>query len=93
MKNKHLPSDDWRSRPTVYYSMTMGFIQPEWLYMYHFFNDEPEHNTPPNTGTRRAQSEVPSPHPTVRINIRSRHTEETYNHKKERGTPIGFLHD
>ncbi len=70
MKPIHPSSMHWHSRPRVYYPMTMGLIQPEWLYMYHFFNEESEEPPPlKKTANPKIASSTPAP---IKINIRSR---------------------
>ncbi len=40
-------------------SLSMGMIQPEWLYMSHFFHDPPSENAPTNSSSIRL---VPTTH-------------------------------
>ncbi|MDA8354535.1 MAG: hypothetical protein M0Z65_15395 [Firmicutes bacterium] len=59
-----------RTRLSAPPALTMGMIQPEWLYLYHMFREEPE----PKPTPREKLPSLPAPKPVVemRINIRAR---------------------
>jgi hypothetical protein len=60
-----------RTRRLPYYPLTLGLIQPEWLFMYHYLTEEPdeeERNLPPET----AEIEAEEKHGVIRINFRAR---------------------
>jgi hypothetical protein len=56
-----------RTRLVPYGPLTLGLIQPEWLYMYHYFLEEPEegeeHPPPGDAGKENRE---------IRINFRAR---------------------
>ncbi len=80
MKPNQPSSLHWHSRPRVYYPMTMGLIQPEWLYMYHFFNEESEELLPSEESANpQITSSISS---SVKINIRSRGIENKLGSEK-----------
>lgn len=63
-KKSHKPP-----RYLSFLSLSMGMIQPEWLFMSHFFDDPPETDSKDSSITPNSS---PSQNPSIRIHFRSR---------------------
>ena len=59
-----------KTRNQSFLSLSMGMIQPEWLYMSHFFNEPPQENNPNHSSVERFPPTNPKPN--IRIYFRSR---------------------
>lgn len=70
MNSKEQPSKkEASSNYLSFLSLTMGMIQPEWLYMSHFFSEQPQENDQMDSSI---QLQAYQTNPPIRIYFRSR---------------------